>query len=100
MIRTSLLIIIYFSFFGCGLATVRPKLEMKFAQVAFFAAKKAGAQNLAPGYFRKAEIYYLKAKSNYRRKFFNKAKQYAIISKKFSEKAEFNAYKKKTLENI
>ena len=85
---------------GCGLTTVRPKLEMTFAQVAFIAAKDAGAQSLAPSLYRKAEFYYLKAKSSYRRKFFNKAKKYALLSRKFAEKAEFKAQKKKALDTI
>lgn len=85
---------------GCGLTTARPKLEMTFAQVAFIAAKDAGAQNLAPTLYRKAEYYYLKAKSSYRRKFFNKAKKYAELSKKFAERAEFKSQKKKALDNI
>lgn len=85
---------------GCGLATTRPKLEMAMAQVAFLAAKDASSQTLAPGLYRKAEFYYIKARSSYRRKYFNKAKQYAILSKKFSEKAEFVAVRKKALENL
>jgi len=85
---------------GCGLTTVRPKLEMTLAQEAFLAAKEAGSSNLAPALYRKAEFYYLKAKSSYKRKFFNKAKKYAELSRKFSEKAEFKAYKKKALDNI
>lgn len=86
--------------FSCGLATTRPKLEMTLAQVAFLAAKEADAQLKSPGYYRKAEFYYLKAKSSYRRKYFNKAKQYAILSKKFSEQAEYLATKKTALENL
>ncbi|OIQ19911.1 MAG: hypothetical protein BM556_05335 [Bacteriovorax sp. MedPE-SWde] len=85
---------------GCGLTTARPKLEMTLAQAAFISAKEAGGQSLAPALYRKAEFYYLKAKSSYRRKFFNKAKKYADLSKRFSEKAEFKAYKKKALDNI
>lgn len=85
---------------GCGLATTRPKLEMNLAQAAFLAAKEANAQTLAPGPYRKAEYYYIKAMSSYRRKYFNKAKQYAILSKKFSEKAESTAVRKKALENL
>ena len=73
---------------------------MTYAQVAFIAAKDAGAQTLAPTLYRKAEFYYLKAKSSYRRKFFNKAKKYAILSKKYSEKAEYKAYKKKALDTL
>ncbi len=83
---------------GCGLATTRPKQEMSLAQAAFIAAREAKAEIHAPQLFRKAEIYYLKAKSAYKRKYFNKAKQYAQLSQKFSEKAEFAAIKKVTLE--
>lgn len=85
---------------ACGIATTRPKLEMRLAQVAFLAAKQAKSQTLSPGVYRKAEFYYLKAKSSYRRKYFNKAKQYAILSKKFSEKAEFIAIRKEALESL
>lgn len=83
---------------ACGLTTTRPKLEMSLAQAAFIAAKNKKAQVLAPGLYRKAEFYYLKAKSAYKRKYFNKAKQYAILSKSWSEKAEFVAERKATLE--
>lgn len=83
---------------ACGLATTRPKLEMRLAQTAFLAAKDAKSQTLAPGLFRKAEFYYLKAKSSYKRKYFNKAKQYAVLSQKFSEKAEFISRRKAALE--
>ncbi len=83
---------------GCGLTTTRPKLEMGLAQTAFLAAQTANAQTLAPTPYRKAEFYYLKAKSAYKRKYFNKAKQYAILSKKFSELAEMDAVRKATLE--
>ena len=85
---------------GCGLTTTRPKQEMSYAQSAFLAAKEAKAEVHAPKLYRKAEIYYLKAKSSYKRKYFNKAKQYAILSKKFSEKAEFVAIRKEALENL
>ena len=91
---TTLLLIFFLG--ACGLATTRPKTEMALAQTAFLAAKQANAQSLAPNIFRKAEFYYLKAKSAYRRKYFNKAKQYAILSQKFSEQAEYVAKKKPT----
>lgn len=68
------------------------------AQQAFVSAQESNAQKLAPGLYRKAEIYYLRAKSSYRRKYFNKAKQYAILSKEFSEKAEWVAVRKDTLD--
>lgn len=85
---------------ACGLATTRPKLEMSMAQTAFMAAKEAQADIKAPGLYRKAEYYYLKAKSSYKRKYFNKAQQYALLSKKYSERAEYVAIRKKTLENL
>lgn len=85
---------------GCGLATTRPKMEMSMAQVAFLAAKEAQADVKAPGLYRKAEYYYLKAKSSYKRKYFNKAQQFALLSKKYSERAEYVAIRKKTLENL
>ena len=71
---------------------------MSYAQAAFLAAKQAKAEIHAPQDFRKAEIFYLKAKSSYKRKYFNKAKQYADISKEFSEKAEFEATRKAVME--
>jgi len=91
-----------FCFFlgACGLTTTRPKLDMSLAQVAFLAAREANADVKAPNLYRKAEYYYLKAKSAYKRKYFNKAKEFAILSKKYSEKAEFVAIRKKTLENL
>lgn len=98
--RNSLLLALVTFLTACGLATTRPKLEMRMAQSAFVAAKAAEAQTLAPGLYRKAEFYYLKAKSSYKRKYFNKAKQYAILSKKFSEKAEYVSVRKKALENL
>jgi hypothetical protein len=97
-----LLIVIFFLFslVSCGLVTTRPKLEMSLAAAAFVAAKDAGAASKVPNLFRKAEVLYLKAKSAYRRKYFNKAEQYANLSREFSEQAEFAAKRKQTLENL
>jgi hypothetical protein len=93
---------LFFSFLfilgSCGLTTTRPKVEMSLAQAAFMAAKEAGADVHAPNVFRKAEDYYLKAKSSYRRKYFNKAQEYALLSKKYSEQAEYQSQRKKALE--
>lgn len=101
MIKKNFLIFSLLVIIGaCGLATTRPKLEMSMAQTAFLAARDAKAQTLAPGLYRKAEFYYLKAKSSYKRKYFNKAKQYALLSKNFAERAEFVAIRKATLENL
>jgi hypothetical protein len=71
---------------------------MSLAQAAFLAAKEAEADIHASNLYRQAEDYYLKAKSAYRRKYFNKAQEYAILSKKFSEQAEYAAVRKKALE--
>jgi hypothetical protein len=86
---TYLVLLIFF--WSCGLTTTRPKLEINLAASAFAAAREAKADRLSPNLFRKAEFYFFKAKSSYKRKYFNKAKQYSILSKKFSEKAEMNA---------
>jgi len=94
-----LVLISLFFLTACGLATTRPKQEMNYAQAAFSAAKDAKAEIYASKLYRKAEIYYLKAKSAYKRKYFNKAKQYAELSQKFSEKAEFEAMRKVLLNN-
>lgn len=83
---------------ACGLTTTRPKIEMSLAQAAFLAAKEAGADIHAPNLYRSAEDYYLKAKSSYRRKYFAKAQEYALLSKKYSEQAEYSAVRKKALE--
>lgn len=83
---------------GCSLVSTRPKLEMNIAAEAISAARKANSPILSSTLYRKAEFYYLRAKASYRRKNFSKAKQYAQLSKKFSEEAEFEAIKK-TLSN-
>lgn len=100
MFKKLLLLLSVLVLTACGLATTRPKMEMSLAQVAFLAAKEAQADVKAPGLYRKAEYYYLKAKSSYKRKYFNKAQQYALLSKKYSERAEYVAIRKKTLENL
>lgn len=94
--RVVLLLVVLLT--GCGLVATRPKAEMAMAQAAFLAAKQVEADSKAPNLYRKAEIYYLKAKSSYRRKYFNKAKQYAELSKKFSEEAEYKAVRIKKTE--
>ncbi|MCB9092643.1 MAG: hypothetical protein H6621_12640 [Halobacteriovoraceae bacterium] len=79
--------------------TTRPKLEMSLAQSAFIAAKEANSAQFAPQLYRKAEVLYLKAKSAYRQKFFNKAKKFAKLSLYYSERAEFQSVKKQSLNN-
>ncbi len=98
LIRSALSVCFLLVLGACALVTTRPKVEMSLAQAAFIAAKEAGADTLSPTTYRKAEIYYLKAKSAYRRKYFNKAQEYALLSKQFSEKSEYEAIRKKALE--
>jgi hypothetical protein len=93
-----LLLVLLFILGACGLTTTRPKVEMSLAQAAFMAAKESGADVHASNLYRQAEDYYLKAKSAYRRKYFNKAQEYALLSKKFSEQAEYASVRKKALE--
>lgn len=94
----SLLLISLSILMSCGFAVTRPKLEMSMAAAAFKAAMDIRASKYAPNVYRKAEFYYLKAKSAYKRKYFNKAKQYAKLCQKFSEKAESIAAIKKAEE--
>ena len=76
---------------GCAFVATRPKMEMSLAATAFLAARRAGAQTLSPQYYRRAELYFLRAKALYKKKHFDKAKSYAVLSQEFSEKAEFRA---------
>lgn len=76
---------------GCAFVATRPKMEMSLAATAFLAARKANAQTLAAGDYRRAEFYFLKAKALYKKKHFDRAKRYAVLSKEHSEKAEYKA---------
>ena len=98
---SKILIFSFILFFGaCSLTSSRPKEEMSLATAAFLAAREANAHISAPDLFRKAEFYLLKARETYRRKNFDKAKDYALLAKKFAENAEFVALKKAALEDI
>jgi len=85
---------------ACSLTATRPKKEMSLATVAFIAAREANAHISAPNLFRKAEYYFGRAKSAYRKKYFDKAKQYSLLTKKFAEQAEFLALRKAVLESM
>ena len=87
-------------FGACSLTASRPKEEMSIAAAAFVAAREANAHISAPELYRKAEYYLLKARETYRKKYFDKAKDYALLARKFAENAEFIALKKATLEDI
>jgi len=73
---------------------------MSLARSAFWAAKKSSAAKITPQLFHKAEYYYLKAKTAYKQKYFNKAKQYAKLSIKFSERAEYKAMRTKAFKDV
>lgn len=85
---------------ACGVLTTRPKQEMSYAQVAYLAAKEVQADSKAPVLFRKAEFYYLRAKSAYKRKYFNKALELANLSRSYSERAEYIAVQKQMADNL
>lgn len=91
------LFLLVFIITGCGITATRPKLEMSIAEEAFLSAKDAGGEELSPKEFRLAELSYLKAKSAYKKKFFDKAAQFAKMSIKYSEMAELNALKTRAL---
>jgi hypothetical protein len=95
--KFSVLFIIAVLLSSCGITATRPKLEMSIAEEAFLSAKDAGGEEISPKEFRLAELSYLKAKSAYKKKFFDKASQYAKISIKYSEMAELNALKIRAL---
>ena len=98
--KSFFLLPIFIIFIACSLTTTRPKEEMSLATAAFLAAREANAHISAPNLFRKAEYYFGRAKSAYRKKYFDKAKQYSLLTKKFAEKAEFLALRKAVLENM
>ncbi len=90
MVKKLIIISIILNLGSCALTESRPKLEMSFARAAFLAAQEIKANEHDSTVFRKAEIYFFKAKSAYKRKYFNKAKDYAILARKFAEKSEYN----------
>lgn len=83
---------------SCSLTASRPKEELALATAAFISAREANAHISAPDLYRKAEYYLIKARETYRKKFFDQAKDYALLAKKFAEDAEFISLKKATLE--
>ena len=95
--RIYLLLTVILLLSGCGITATRPKLEMSIADEAFLSAKDAGGEELSPKEFRLAELSFLKAKSAYKKKFFDKASLYAKMSIKYSEMAELNALKARAL---
>lgn len=83
------LFLIFGSLLSCGLTVPRPKLEMSFAATALIAAKDAKAQKYSPAYYRKAEYYYLKAKSSYKKNF--------SIKQNLTPSCQKNSQKKQSL---
>lgn len=91
------ILILCFILGSCSLATTRPKFEMSVAEEAYLSAKDAGGEDLSPREFRLAELSYLKAKTAYRKKYFDKAAQMAKVSIKYSEMAELNSLRSRAL---
>ena len=96
-IYRNLLLLIFLG--SCSIVATRPKLEMSLSQAALVAAQDANAAQFSPSIYRKAEVLYLKAKTAYKQKFFDKAKKYAKMSLYYSERAEFFALKRRAFEN-
>ncbi len=86
-------------FISCALTVTRPTLEMEFAKAAFDAAQSANADRFDAANYRKAEVFYFKAREAYKRKKFDKAKKYAKTSLYYSERAEFYAIKRQAFNN-
>lgn len=72
-------------------ATYLPQEEMVLAEVALEAAREAKAEVHEPFFFQKAEFYFKSAKTAYQNREYDFAKQFALKSKEFSEKAEEGA---------
>lgn len=73
---------------------------MTITQTTFLTTKNTNTQTLTPSFFRKTKFYYLKTKSSYKKKNFNKTQQYTTLSQKFSEKTKTITIHKKALENL
>lgn len=86
-------------FASCSLTVTRPKLEMSLAHEAFLSAKEVEAEDWAPQEYRIAELSYIKARSAYSKKYFDKAVQYAKLCIKYSERAEYLTIKAKTIDD-
>ena len=85
-------------FSACSQITaIRPEFEIKMAQSAFSAAKDAGAESTSSKDFRLAELALIKAKNAYKKKSFDQAKKFALLSIKYAEKAELEVEKNKVL---
>jgi len=98
-LKLSLYLLILIQLTSCALTIKRPKLEMALAKSAFLAAKGSLADKYSTTKFRKAELSFLKARSLYRKKLFDKAKKFAKMTVYYSERAEYESLKVQTFEN-
>jgi hypothetical protein len=84
----SLIVIILFT--ACA-TTDKPIKPMIFASAAMKAADRARAERLAPDLYRRAEVKFWAAKTNYLQRNFEPAEKNATEAKRLFEKAETKA---------
>jgi hypothetical protein len=76
---------------SCSILATRPVQEMSDANAALKAAVEVQADTLAPELYRQAREWFFKAKQEYQLKNFYEAKGFAQKSRRFAERAEFEA---------
>jgi hypothetical protein len=76
---------------SCSLVATRPVQEMSDANAALKAAVEVQADTLAPELYRQAREWFFKARQEYQLKNFYEAKDLAERSRRFAERAEFEA---------
>lgn len=74
---------------GCGILATRPDNHLAYAEAAFQAAQKDGADTAEPQTFQLARETLARARSAYRLKNFRDARRLAIRARILSEEAEF-----------
>ncbi len=74
----------------------RPVEQLVVADVALKAAQKAKADSLAPDLFRKAENYFIRAKTDYEEGYFDSCYKFANEARLAAEQAEYQALLKQS----
>jgi len=83
--------VFFFAVSSCSLFVGRPIQEFSDQDAALKAARELGAQTAAPELYRKAEEYSIRALNEYKAKNFLVAREYAVKSREYAEKAEWLA---------
>lgn len=91
--RNSLIIVFFLLFAGCQ---HKPIEQLVFADAAIKAAQKAKADSLAPDLFRKAENYFLRAKTDYEEGYFDSCYKFANEARLAAEQAEYQSLLKQS----